>query len=140
VRYISYNVDGGVMSTVYPLAKQDFEIGILDIMGNPVRIALCSGVYVYNAAHKFRSSLAGVLATSDVLINKSNDNGTFRAANITLPLVADGDIIQFVIGYIDLGGPSVDRLVWMEDGLTSPTNGADVVVHFNSGPSGIFTL
>ena len=128
------------MSLIYPLAKVGMETAQIDIMGHPIRIALLSAVYIYNAVHQFRSSLSGVIALSSALASKDNTNGVFRAADIVLPSVTNGFVVTQIVGYIDTGAAATDNLIWLEDGLSMRTNGADVTVHFDPGAYGIFAL
>ena len=128
------------MSQIYPLALQGMLSKQIDVMGNPVRITLLTAAYVFNPSHQFRSSLAGSIALSSPLANKSRTFGVFRADPITLPIVVGGNIITSIVGYIDTGSAATDILVWINDGFAAQTNGADVLIQWDTGPDGIFAV
>lgn len=129
------------MSLIYPIAKQGMESAQIDVMGRPVRCALCNASYTFNASHQFRVSLAGVLALSPVLTGKSNTSGIFRADDTVFSAVTGGSIIAYIAGYIDTGDPTTDPLIWLNDGLSGVTNDQDITVHWDAtGPYGIFAI
>jgi len=127
------------MSHVYPLAKQAFESGTINLPSDTIRVVFLSSAYVYSPAHQFYSDLSGIIgAASGALGTKSVALGVFSAANITLTAVPGGSTITQIAGFKDTGTTTTSPLIWVHDGLNQATNGGDIQIQWNA--SGIFAL
>jgi hypothetical protein len=127
------------MSHVYPLAKQAFESGTINLPADTIRIVFLSSAYTYSPAHQFYSDLGGIIGTaSGALGTKTVVQGVFDAADITLVSVPTGNTITQIAGYKDTGTTTTSPLIWVHDGLNQATNGGDIQVQWNA--SGIFAL
>jgi hypothetical protein len=127
-------------SHVYPLAKQSFISGGINLTSATVKIVLLTSAYSYNAAHQFYSDLAGVIVASGALASKTVTNGVFDAADVTLTAVTAGSTIVALAGYVDTGTTTTSNLLWYNDGFSQATTGGDVTVQWDSGASRIFAL
>lgn len=118
-------------SAIYPKAKEAFLSGAINMLGDTIRCCLVdTGTYTYNAAHQFRSSLAGVAGgTHGTLSSKTITNGVFDAADTTMTLVSSATTLEAVVLYKDTGNPATDPLiVYLEYGSFAPGNGSNVLI------------
>lgn len=131
-------------NAIYPLYKQ----ALLDASANTdlndltVKVALIdTGVYSYNAAHEFFSSVTGVVGTPQTIANTTVANGLFDGDNVTFTAVT-GNSAEALLIYIDTGTASTSRLVaWIDTsvtGLPVTPNSGDITITWNA--SGIFQL
>lgn len=127
-------------SHVYPLAKQAFESGTIDLTSASIKVVLLTSAYTYSSTHQFLSDLTGTIATSGNLASKTVTNGVFDAADVTLTAVASGSTIAALAGFKDTGTGSTSPLIWFNDGFSQATTGGDVTVVFDSGSNRIFAL
>lgn len=131
-------------NAIYPLYKQallDASANV-DINDGTVKTVLIdTGVYSYNAAHEFYSSVSGQVGTPQTINNTTVTNGLFDGDNVTFPLVS-GNTAEAILIYIDTGTASTSRLVaWLDTsvtGLPVTPNGGDITITWNA--SGIFQL
>ena len=131
-------------NAIYPLYKQallDASANV-DLNDGTVKVALVdTGVYTYNAAHEFLTSLTGVVGTAQTINNTTVTNGLFDGDNVTYTAVS-GNSVEALVIYIDTGVSSTSRLVAYIDtgvtGLPVTPNGGDISVTWNA--SGIFQL
>ena len=127
------------MSHVYPLAKQKFMTGALNLGSDTIKVVFLSASYTYNAAHEFYSDLTGIIGTaSAALTAKTENGGVFDAADLLFPSVPAGSTITQIAGYKDTGSAGTSPLIWIHQGLSQATNGGDIAVQWNA--SGIFAL
>lgn len=131
-------------SAVYPLAKQAFISGSIDLTTDDIRVILVDTAdYTYSTAHDFLDDVpAGArVATSSALGSKTVTNGVFDAADVTFSTVT-GDQSEAVIVYKHTGTEGTSNLIAYIDsassGLPVTPNGGDITVSWNA--SGIFTL
>ncbi len=124
---------------VFPKAKEAFEQGAIDLMSDTIKVALLTSTYVYDDAHQFRSSLAGVIDLSPALTGPGVTGGKFTADNVTLPSVTTGSVVVALVGYKEVGSAATDPLIWYNDGFTQATNGGDITVIWDA-VNGIFSL
>lgn len=128
-------------TVVYPKAKEAFLQGLINLSSAVVKVlAVDAASYTYNATHQFRSSVAGIVATSDALTSKTFTNGTFDAADSKFT-AATGNQFEHLIGFVDTGSAATDRLLWFDDefgGNPTTPNGQDIAIVFNA--AGIFSL
>jgi len=103
-----------------------------------------TGVYTYNAAHEFYSSLSGIGGTDqEIAATKSYTNGIFDGADCTYTAVAGVVSYEALVIYVRNAGASTTwRLVAFIDtgvtGLPVTSNGGNIVVTWNA--SGIFAV
>ena len=122
------------MSAIYPKFKDALLKRLLtgDITGLNIKVALIdTGVYTYNAAHEFLSSVTGIVATSGNLTGITVSNGVLDCDNTTITSVA-GATVEAVIFYIDTGVAGTSRLICFIDGLNLTPDGGNVDVTINS--------
>jgi hypothetical protein len=102
-----------------------------------------TGVYTYNAAHEFYSSLSGVVGTDqEIAAPKTFVNGVFDGADVTWPTVS-GNTAEAIVLYVrNAGASSTWRLVAFIDtgvsGLPVTPNTGNITATWNA--SGIFAL
>lgn len=131
------------MSQLYPLAKEAFLSGDIDLLNDDIRVVLVDTAdYTYSAAHQYLSSiLAGArVATSGALGTKSVTVGVFDAADVVLSGVT-GDQAEALVVYQHTGTEGTSRLIAYIDagsGLPFTPNGGDLTVSWNA--SGIFAI
>lgn len=110
-----------------------------------VRAALIdTGVYTYNAAHEFFSSVSGVVGTpGEIGATKTYTGGVFDGADVTFTSVT-GNTAEAILIYIDTGTASTSRLVaWLDTGYTNlpvTPNGGNITITWDNGSSRILQL
>jgi hypothetical protein len=130
-------------NAIYPKWKEAIMQGAANSsLTGTVRAALVdTATYTYSAAHEFQTSLTGVVGTVVTLSGKTYVNGTFDAADVSIPGVT-GATAEALVIYIDTGTPATSRLVAYFDtgvtGLPFTPNGGNADLQFNA--SGIFRL
>lgn len=131
-------------NAIYPKYKEallDASANI-DINDGTVKVALIdTGVYTYNSAHEFYSSVSGVVGTPQTINTTTVTNGLFDGDNVTFTSVS-GNSVEALLIYIDTGSAATSRLVtWLDTGVTGlpvTPNGGDITITWNA--SGIFQL
>jgi hypothetical protein len=130
-------------NAVYPLAKQAFLQGNLDLDDDVRAILVDLADYTYSAAHEFLSSVpvAAREETSTALTGKTFTNGVFDSDNPSFP-GAVGDPCEAIILYQHTGSDATARLIAFFDtgvtGLPVTPNSGDINVTVNA--SGWFAL
>jgi hypothetical protein len=130
-------------SHVYPLAKQSFISGAIDLTSVNLKVALLDSSYTYSSSHQYINATGfsgATIATSGNLASKTVTNGVFNAANITLTAVATGHTISALAVYRDSGSSATSDLICYVDGLSQATNGGDITVSWDTGSNKIFAL
>jgi hypothetical protein len=108
-----------------------------------VKVALVdTGVYTYNAADQFYTSVSSaVVGTPQTIGSKTFTNGVFDGADATFTAVT-GASIEALVLYVDTGTAATSPLVAYIDtsvtGLPVTPNGGDISITWNA--SGIFAL
>lgn len=132
-------------NAIYPLAKQAWLQGNLDL-DNAVRVIMVdTAAYTYNAAHDFLDDVPGGarIAVSGDLQNKTFAGGVFDADDITIAAVA-GATVEALIIYQHTGSDATSRLIAYWDtgvtGLPFTPNGSDALIAWSSGASRILAL
>jgi hypothetical protein len=121
------------MSHVYPLAKQSFLSGALNLTSINLKVALIDSTYTYSSSHQYVSSLTGIIARSSTNLGSVTvTNGQFNAGNITITAVPSGHTIAQLAIYHDTGTDGTSDLILLDDGLSATTNGGDVTVSWQS--------
>ena len=114
-----------------------------NLSAGTVKVALVdTGVYTYNSADQFYSSVSSaVVGTPQTIGSKTFTNGTFDGADVTFTAVT-GNSIEALVLYIDTGSAATSPLVAYIDtsvtGLPVTPNGGDISITWNA--SGIFAL
>ena len=132
-------------NAIYPKYKETI-LGAgtnTNLLSGTVKVALVdTGVYTYNAAHQFLTSLTGVVGTAGTIgATKTVTNGVFDGADVTFSAVT-GNSVEALVIYVDTGTAGTSPLVAYIDtgvtGLPVTPNGGDIAVTWNA--SGIFAL
>ena len=114
-----------------------------NLSAGTVKVALVdTGVYTYNAANQFYTSVSSaVVGTPQTIGSKTFTNGVFDGADVTFTAVT-GSSIEALVLYIDTGTAATSPLVAYIDtsvtGLPVTPNGGDISITWNA--SGIFAL
>ena len=114
-----------------------------NLSAGTVKVALVdTGVYTYNAADQFYTSVSSaVVGTPQTIGSKTFTNGVFDGADVTFPTVT-GASIEALVLYVDTGTAGTSPLVAYIDtsvtGLPVTPNGGDISITWNA--SGIFAL
>ena len=132
-------------NAIYPKYKEAILGGgaNTDLLTGTVKVALVeTGVYTYNAADQFLTSLTGVVGTAQTIgATKSVTNGVFDGGDVTYTSVT-GNSVEALVIYIDTGTAGTSRLVAYIDtgvtGLPVTPNGGNITITWNA--SGIFAL
>jgi hypothetical protein len=132
-------------NAIYPKYKEVIlqSAANSDMSAGTVKVALVdTGVYTYNAADQFYSSISSaVVGTPQTLGTKVFTNGVFDAADSTFTSVS-GSTVEALVIYIDTGVAGTSRLIAYLDtsitGLPVTPNGGNILVTWNA--SGIFAL
>lgn len=132
-------------NAIYPKYKEAILGGgaNTDLLTGTVKVALVdTGVYTYNAADQFLTSLTGVVGTAQTIgATKSVTNGLFDGGDVTYTSVT-GNSVEALVIYIDTGSSATSRLVAYIDtsvtGLPVTPNGGNITITWNA--SGIFQL
>ena len=132
-------------NAIYPKYKETIlgPATNTNLLSGTVKVALVdTGVYTYNAAHQFLTSLTGVVGTAQTIgATKTVTNGVFDGADVTYTAVT-GNSVEALVIYVDTGTAATSPLVAYIDtgvtGLPVTPNGGDITVQWNA--SGIFAL
>lgn len=131
---------------IYPLAKEKFIKGAIDLTSVTLKIVLVKSTYTYNDAHEFLSDLgANTLGTAVALATKTTNSptpGVFDAADPTFTSVPVGTVNAYAL-YVDTGTAGTSSLVYYCDGTTGfplSTTGGDVTVALDNGANRIFAI
>ena len=114
-----------------------------NLSSGTVKVALVdTGVYTYNSADQFYSTLSSaVVGTPQTIGSKTFTNGVFDGADATFTAVT-GNSVEALVLYVDTGTASTSPLVAYIDtsvtGLPVTPNGGDISITWNA--SGIFAL
>jgi len=136
-------------NAIFPLYKQSLLAGDAnsDLDNNTttdgVYVALIdTGVYSYNAAHQFYSSLSGIIGTPQRITSPTVTNGVLDGGDVTFTAVSGNSAEALVIYRQNSGVNTTWRLVTYIDtgvtGLPVTPNGGDITITWNA--SGIFAL
>jgi hypothetical protein len=133
-------------NALYTKAKQGLIDGSINMNADTIK-AVCvdSADYTPNlATDQYLSSIpaAGRVATSDALTGKSETDGVFDAADVTISAVT-GDPFEYLVLYKDTGAEGTSRLILLIDtatGLPCTPGGADVTIQWSNGADKIFRL
>ena len=114
-----------------------------NLSAGTVKVALVdTGVYTYNAADQFYSSVStAVVGTPQTIGTKTFTNGVFDGADVTFTSVT-GASVEALVLYVDTGTAGTSPLVAYIDtsvtGLPVTPNGGNISITWNA--SGIFAL
>jgi hypothetical protein len=123
-------------NAVYPLAKQAFLTGGINLGSDTIRIALVkvtgTGAVSYNSANQYWSSInSGVVGTPAQLTSPTETNGQFTSASASFSAVSSaGNTLGYVI-YKDTGSAATSPLIaWLDTGTLTPVtpNGGSITV------------
>jgi len=132
-------------NAIYPKYKETI-LGAAtntNLLTGTVKVALVdTGVYTYNAADQFLTSLTGVVGTAQTIgATKSVTNGVFDGGDVTYTAVS-GNTVEALVIYVDTGSAATSPLVAYIDtgvtGLPVTPNGGNISITWSV--SGIFAL
>lgn len=128
---------------LYPKAKEAFLQGLIDMLGDTIKVALVdTDAYTYNAAHQFFSEVeAAVVGTPQTLGSKTVENGVFDAADVTFANVT-GNSVEALVIYKDdgVGSASSPLIAFIDSGADITPNGGNINVTWDNGANKIFAL
>jgi hypothetical protein len=124
-------------NAAYPSFLELLLGGDIDLVTDPIAVALLSSGYTFNTAHDFRDDLTNVIAISDALTSKTIVDGVFDAANGLAESVSGADIAAVSLFRV-VGTAATDDLIVFLDGLSLTPNGNNINIVWNA--SGIFAL
>lgn len=136
-------------NAIYPLYKQELLRGTANNALNSSEGAtgvFCAlvdtGVYTYNSAHQFFSSLSGIVGTDQEILTKTQVNGTFDGTDLTYTAVSGNSVEALVLYRKNAGANTTWPLIAYIDtsvtGLPVTPNGGNITIQWNA--SGIFTI
>jgi hypothetical protein len=137
------------MSNVYPKYKEAVLLGTANSAltgagATGLFVALVdTGVYTFNPAHEFYTSITGIAGTDQEITGVTCVNGIVKGSNVTFPSVPSGPNLEALALYRkNAGASSTWRLVCFLDsgilGLPVLPNGGDIAVTWHA--TGIFGL
>lgn len=134
------------MNTRYSYANQQFLSGNLNWLAQTFRVLLIN-TNAYTVQPTVHRTLADIpagaqIATSPALTGMGVTNGVATAANVTIPTVT-GPVIGAWVIFHDTGVASTSELIaYIDTAIGLPWNpqGLNVVIHWDTGPNGIFKL
>jgi hypothetical protein len=102
-----------------------------------------TGVYTYNAAHQFYSSLTGIAGTDQEVTAVTLVSGTVDGNNTTHTAVATGPSLEALVLYRKNAGANTtwQLVAYLDTGITGlpiTPNGSNIDISWNV--AGIFTL
>jgi len=130
---------------VYTKAKEKIMTKQVDLIGDPIKVALVANTYTPNAStDEFYSAIAAHVLDSDITLSgKSVAGGAFDANDVTWSAVAAGDTARGVVSYMDTGNPATSPILHFNgdvSGFPFTTNGSDVTVNWDNGAFKIFAF
>lgn len=129
----------------YAKGKKKILDADIDLLVDTIKAYLVKSAYTPDlSAHEFVSDLgANILDTPVALANRTTTDGVFDADDVTFTAVAAGDTAGKVVLAKDTGVAGTSPLIACYDTITNfpfSTNGADVVIQWDSGASKIFAI
>lgn len=136
-------------NAIFPKWKQAISLGTANSALNGsgttglYAVLVDTGVYTYNPAHEFYSSLTGIGPTEQEITSVTAVDGIIDGNNVTYPLVAPGNNLEAIVLFRkNTGASSTWRLVCYLDssvtGLPVTPNGGDIAITWHA--TGIFAL
>lgn len=110
----------------------------VDLISGNVKVCALSASYTYSSAHDFHNDLTNIIATSGNLASKTNTNGVFDSADISLGSPAGGSTITQIVMFLDTGTSATSPLVYYYDedssaaALSIATDGTDKTIVVNA--------
>ena len=130
-------------NAIYPLAKQAFLSGTINMASGTIQVALVANAYTYSSTDQFWSNVSSSVVGSPVtLTSVSVTNGVFNAANATFSAVTGNQVKSAVI-FNNTGTPSTSQLIaYIDSGTGLPVlpNGGDITLAWDAGTNHIFSL
>lgn len=125
-------------NALQPSAREAFATGLIDWVGDTIKVVLLDSGYSYSAAHEDLADVgAGTrIATSAGLANKTATDGILDADDYTFATLAAGDTITQLWVFQDTGVEATSLLIAFFDTrsdsnpISVATNGGDVEVQW----------
>ena len=129
----------------YILTLADIGIGLVDLVGDTIKLVLCTAGYTANVStdHYLTAISAGARVASVTLTGKSFTNGIFDADDVTFVAPASGQTITQAVLYQDASPSSGARLIRKISadtvaGFPFTTTGSDVLLAWPNDANKIF--
>lgn len=132
-------------SVLYDQGRQGILNGLINVATDTIKCLLATSGYTPNTNTDQMVSIIGggnIVARSGAFASKSEANGVFGAANVTL-LAVSGSAVSYIVIYKDTGTDSTSRLIAIIDtatGLPFTPTGGDVTITWDTGADKIFKL
>jgi hypothetical protein len=133
-------------NTRYAYANERMLTGQIDWLTDTIKVVLVStsDYVVLPDTHRHLSDvpIPARVAISDALTSKTAASGVARATDLTINSVS-GPVVDALILFHDTGNEGTSELICYLDtgvGLPWDPQGQDVVIHWDTGPNGIFKL
>ena len=131
-------------STLYPLGKQAFLSGSIDLTSDTIKAALINtDLYSFDPTHDSWSMASPGLVGIGLPIGSPTIDvpspGVFDGADITYTAVT-GPMVSAIIIYKDTGDDATSPLIAYIDGVSVMPNGGDISCAWDNGPARIFSL
>lgn len=141
-------LDRGMANTLYPLGKQAFLSGAIDLTSATVKVAMVTSSYSYSSSHQYYSDVtpgSNVVGTPQTLASKTVTNGVFDAADISFVSLSATATINYLVVYKDSGSNSTSPLIALLDSGTGlpislTTSVTEVDVVWDNGSNKVFSL
>lgn len=131
-------------SAVYPLAKQAFLSGGINLTSDDIRVMLVKSTYTYSAAHQYVSDIStNDNGRSAALSGKSVTNGVFNASNTTLTATAASASNALVVYKYNAADASAQLIAYIDTGTGlpfTPSASQTVSITWDTGANKIFAL
>lgn len=133
----------GLGLPIYPKGAEKILSGAVNFLVDPLKVALMSNAYTYNAAHEFLSDITAPIGAPLALTGRSVANGVFDADDADFGALPGGDTIVSAVIYKDTGDASTSPLLLHQTavtGLPLSTNGSEFALRWSATTEKIFSL
>src|SRR4051794_29084508 len=125
-------------NAVFPLAKQAFLSGSINLTADTIKVALLPTSQTYSAANQFYSSYsAAAVGTPQQITSPTVASGVFNGAGVTFTAVASGSTIGALLVYKDTGTTTTSPVIaWIDTttgALSLATNGGNIAITWDTG-------
>ncbi len=135
------------MNSWYPKGLEHFAQGDVNFLTANIKAALVTSAYTPASTDEFLAVISGIsgaiVARSGNVSGKSVTGGVLNCSNFTIPLVANGHVIKYVVFYKDTGVDATSILLLVDDtgnNLPTTTDGADLGFQVSTAPNKLGAL
>lgn len=130
-----------------PLGLEDFATAQINFLTANIKALLVTSAYTPSPTDHFVAAIAAVsgaiVARSGNISGKSVTGGVLNCSNFTIPLVANGHVIKYVVFYKDTGSDATSPFFIVDDtgnNLPTTTDGADLQFQVSVAPNKLGAL